>query len=65
MALSQFEARFLDRLKSTQVEYATETLRTPQNQTAFGFGEASGMYKGLLLAERLFEEVIGDDDDGT
>lgn len=65
MALNQFEARFLDRLKSKQIEYATETLRVPKNRTEFGFGEASGVYQGLLLAEQLFEEVIGEDRDRT
>lgn len=65
MALNQFEAKYLERLKSKQIEYATETLRTPKNRTAFGFGEASGTYLGLLLAEQLFEEVVGEDRDRT
>ena len=57
--------RFLSRLKEEQTEFPSATLLHPKNPTEFGFGEASGILKGLIRAEQLFEEVIGEEDDRT
>jgi len=57
--------RFLERLKSEQAEYPREALMRPKDKTEFGFGEASGILKGLYRAEQLFEEVIGEEKDRT
>jgi hypothetical protein len=57
--------RFLGRLKEEQTEFPRQTLLHPKNPTEFGFGEASGMLKGLMRAEQLFEEVIGEEEDRT
>lgn len=62
---NKLEKRFLERIKGRQIEYATESLQKPVDQTAFGFGQVSGVYQGLLLAEQLFKEVIGEEDDRT
>ena len=59
----KLEQRFLERLKGKQIEYATESLRQPSDRTEFGFGQVSGTYQGLLLAEQLFSDVIGEDND--
>jgi len=61
----QMEPIYLDRLKKKQMEYAIASLKTPSDRTEFGYGQASGVYQGLLIAEQLFEEVIGEDRDGT
>lgn len=58
-------SKFLEKLKNAQVEYACGKLEKPSDKTAFGFGEACGVYKGLKLAERLLEEAIGEEDDRT
>lgn len=60
---THIEKRFLQRLKNKQFEYADSVLRTPKQKTEFGFGEVCGVYQGLLLAERLFNEVIGEEND--
>ncbi len=66
MAVSnKLEQRFLERVKAKQVEYATATLQKPPDKTEFGFGHVCGTYAGLLLAEQLFQEVIGEEDDRT
>jgi hypothetical protein len=59
------EQRFIAKLKELQVKYATEILTKPTDPTAFGYGRASGELIGLKRAERLFEEAIGEEDDGT
>lgn len=56
--------KFLQRLKEEQTECLT-LLATPKDKTAFGYGEASGIYNGLRRAERLFEEVVGEEEDRT
>jgi hypothetical protein len=38
-------------------------LATPKDKSAFGYGEASGVYQGLCRAEQLFEEVVGEEED--
>ena len=60
---STTEQRFLERLKEQQRDYATATLQHPPDKSEFGYGEASGTYHGLLIAEQLFKEVIGEEDD--
>ena len=59
------ETTFLAKIKELQINYAREVLTKPTNQTEFGYGRASGELIGLARAERLFEEVIGEEDDGT
>lgn len=49
---------YLRKLKGMQTEYADAALRRPKDKTEFGYGEASGQYQGLLLAEQLLTNVI-------
>ena len=56
--------RFLERLKQEQ-SGCIAFLATPKDKSAFGYGEASGILQGLHRAERLFEEVIGEEEDRT
>ncbi len=56
--------KFLQRLKEEQAS-CIDLLATPNDQTAFGYGKASGLYNGLRRAERLFEEVVGEEEDRT
>ena len=56
--------KYLQRLKEEQAG-CIALLATPKNKTEFGYGEASGIYQGLRRAEQLFEEVVGEDEDGT
>ena len=55
--------KFLQRLKEDQTA-CIALLATPKDKTAFGYGEACGIYQGLCRAEQLFEEVVGEEDDG-
>ena len=54
--------RLLQRLKEEQTG-CIALLATPKDKSAFGYGEASGTYKGLCRAEQLFEEVVGEEED--
>ena len=54
--------RLLQRLKVEQGA-CVSLLATPKDKSAFGYGEASGMYHGLCRAEQLFEEVVGEEED--
>lgn len=56
--------RFLERLRQEQ-SGCIELLKRPRDKTAFGYGQASGILEGLSRAEQLFEEVIGEAEDGT
>ena len=56
--------KYLQRLKEEQAG-CIALLATPKDKSAFGYGEASGIYQGLCRAEQLFEEVVGEDEDGT
>ena len=56
--------KYLQRLKEEQAG-CVALLATPKDKSAFGYGEASGTYHGLCRAEQLFEEVVGEDEDGT
>ena len=56
--------KLLQRLKEEQAG-CIALLATPNDKTAFGYGKASGHYNGLCRAEQLFEEVVGEEDDGT
>ena len=49
---------YLRKLKDMQAEYADASLRQPNKETEFGYGQASGKYQGLLLAEQLLTNVI-------
>jgi len=49
---------YLRKLKGMQAEYADASLRQPNDKTAFGYGQASGKYQGLLLAEQLLTQTI-------
>lgn len=51
---------YLNRLKELRTKFADASLRQPNNKTEFGYGEACGEYKGLLRAEQLLEQVIGE-----
>jgi hypothetical protein len=57
----QIEKRYLERIKKAQVDHAIAAVKTPQDKSAYGFGVVCGTAIGLLLAEQLFEEVIGED----
>ena len=56
--------KFLQRLKEEQ-DSCIALLATPKDKSAFGYGEASGIYQGLGRAEQLFNEVVGEDEDRT
>ena len=56
--------KLLQRLKEEQTN-CLALLATPKDKSAFGYGEASGLYNGLCRAERLFEEVVGEEEDRT
>ena len=58
------EAIFLERLKQEQAG-CIELLARPKDKSEFGYGEASGLLQGLNRAEQLFNEVVGEEDDGT
>lgn len=62
--VDQILKRFLQRLKEEQTG-CIALLATPKDKTAFGYGQASGIFQGLHRAEQLFEEVIGEEDDRT
>ena len=49
---------YLRKLKIMQAEYADAALRQPNEKTEFGYGQASGNYQGLLLAEQLLTNTI-------
>ena len=55
--------KYLQRLKEDQTD-CIALLATPKDKSAFGYGEACGIYQGLCRAEQLFEEVVGEEDDG-
>jgi hypothetical protein len=57
--------RFLAALKEEQGKHAINSLTRPPDKTEFGFGHACGIHVGLIRAEQLFEEVIGEEEDGT
>ncbi len=56
--------KYLQRLKEEQAGCIV-LLATPKDKSAFGYGEAAGTYHGLCRAEQLFDEVVGEDEDGT
>ena len=56
--------KLLQRLKEEQAN-CIALLATPKDKSAYGYGEASGTYQGLCRAERLFEEVVGEEEDRT
>ena len=62
--MPQIEAIFIERLKQEQAG-CIQLLHTPTKPTEFGYGEACGIAQGLARAEQLFNEVIGEEDDGT
>ena len=49
---------YLKKIKGMQTEYADAALRKPKDKTEFGYGQASGQYQGLLLAEQLLTSAI-------
>ncbi len=55
--------KYLQRLKEEQAG-CISLLATPKDKTAFGYGEATGTYRGLCRAEQLFDEVVGEEEDG-
>jgi hypothetical protein len=62
---TQIEKQFLERIKGMQTQYSREGLTKPKDKSEFGFGETCGTYQGLILAEQLFLEVVGEEDDRT
>lgn len=57
------ERKFLATIKEYQLRASDEALTRPTNPTEFGYGEAVGLFKGLKIAEQLFQKIIGEDDD--
>ncbi len=55
--------KYLQRLKEEQAG-CIALLATPKEKSAFGYGEVSGTYQGLCRAEQLFDEVVGEEEDG-
>ncbi len=62
--MPQIEQIFIQRLKEEQTK-CIHYLQTPKDKSAFGYGEACGVLQGLNRAEQLFEDVIGEEGDGT
>lgn len=62
--MPNIEQIFLERLQQEK-DGCMDLLARPRDKSAFGYGEASGILQGLTRAERLFEEVIGEEDDRT
>jgi len=56
--------KFLTAVKQEQAG-CLALLATPKDKSAFGYGEACGILQGLNRAERLFEEVVGEEEDRT
>ncbi len=56
--------KFLEAVKREQTG-CLALLATPKDKSAFGYGEACGILQGLNRAERLFERVIGEEEDRT
>lgn len=54
--------KFLQVLKGEQAA-CIALLATPRDKTAFGYGQASGIYQGLHRAEQLFLQVVGEEED--
>ena len=63
--VDQILKRFLFALKEEQSKHAINSLTRPPDKTEFGFGHACGIHVGLIRAEQLFAEVIGEEEDGT
>ncbi len=59
--MHNLEAKYIQVLKEKQLTVADQSLRTPKEKTGFGYGQISGLYQGLLIAEQLFEELIGEE----
>ncbi len=57
--------QFLKVLKEEQSKHAVASLIRPSDKSEFGFGQVCGLYAGLVRAEQLFEEVIGEAEDRT
>ncbi len=57
--------QFLRALKEEQLKHAVAALTRPPDKSEFGFGHVCGLYAGLVRAEQLFEEVIGEAEDRT
>lgn len=60
---SSIEKNYLKALKDLQAQYAHEVLQSPKIASEFGYGQVSGNYQGLLLAEQLFKETIGEENE--
>lgn len=56
--------KVLQVLQEEQAKCVT-LLATPNDKSAFGYGQASGIYLGLKRAEQLVTRVFGEEDDGT
>ena len=56
--------KFLTAVKQEQAG-CLALLATPKDKSAFGYGEACGILQGLNRAERLFERIIGEEEDRT
>ncbi len=57
--------QFLKALKEEQSKHAIDSLTRPPDKSEFGFGHVCGIHVGLIRAEQLFEEVIGEVEDET
>lgn len=56
--------RIIDKLKKTQAEWADGILRGKgSGRDSYEFGRACGTYQGLLKAEEIINEIIGEPDD--
>ena len=56
--------KYLQLLREEQAE-CVALLATPNDRTAFGYGQASGRYIGLKRAEQLLEVALDEEDDRT
>ena len=59
--------RVIDKIKVQQQKVAVDALKKPKGQTAFDYGQASGLYHGMEMALQIIfndlnEEKNGKDD---
>lgn len=55
--------RILSKLKTAQAEWANQVLAGSTGRDAYEFGRVSGVYQGLLRAEKMITDIIGEADD--
>jgi hypothetical protein len=55
--------RFIGELRAARLNVAEQSLTSPADNTAFGFGIAVGRLEGLRLAEELLNKLLNEPED--